>query len=65
MLADSLTKAAPHSSLKKLQEKCLKVLLPTTKEGWLAVPTSKDQLPAISSPSTNQNNMVQVSRSPE
>jgi hypothetical protein len=33
MLADSLTKAAPHSSLKKLQEKCLKVLSPTTKEG--------------------------------
>jgi hypothetical protein len=33
MLADSLTKAAPHLSLKKLQAKCLKVLSPTTKEG--------------------------------
>jgi hypothetical protein len=33
MIADSLTKAAPHSSLKKLQHKCLKVLSSTTKEG--------------------------------
>jgi hypothetical protein len=33
MIADSLTKAAPHSSLKKLQSKCLTVLSPTNKEG--------------------------------
>ena len=33
MVADSLTKAAPHSSLKKLQEKCLTVLSSTNKEG--------------------------------
>ena len=33
MIADSLTKAAPLSSLKKLQDNCLKVLLPTNKEG--------------------------------
>ena len=36
MISDSLKKAAPHASLKKLQEKCLKVLLPTSKEGcWV------------------------------
>jgi hypothetical protein len=33
MIADSLKKVAPHSSLKKLQQKCFKVLSPTTKEG--------------------------------
>jgi hypothetical protein len=33
MIADSLTKAAPHSSLKKLQDKCLSVLSSTNKEG--------------------------------
>jgi hypothetical protein len=33
MLADSLTKAAPHSLMKKLQDKCLTVLLSTNKEG--------------------------------
>jgi hypothetical protein len=33
MIADSLTKAAPHSSLKKFQSKCLTVLLSTNKEG--------------------------------
>jgi hypothetical protein len=33
MIADSLTKAAPHSSLKNFQSKCLTVLSSTTKEG--------------------------------
>ncbi|KNZ64524.1 hypothetical protein VP01_1019g5 [Puccinia sorghi] len=33
MIADSLTKAAPHSTIKKLQDKCMSVLSPTTKEG--------------------------------
>jgi hypothetical protein len=33
MIADLLTKAAPHSSLKKLQHKCLKVLLSKNNEG--------------------------------
>jgi transposase InsO family protein len=33
MIADSLTKAAPHSSLKKFQSKCLSVLSSTNKEG--------------------------------
>lgn len=33
MIADSLTKAAPYSSIKKLQSKCLSVFSPTTKEG--------------------------------
>ncbi|KNZ52895.1 hypothetical protein VP01_3405g1 [Puccinia sorghi] len=32
-VADSLTKAAPHSSIKKLQEKCLSVLSSSSKEG--------------------------------
>ncbi|KNZ44156.1 hypothetical protein VP01_9451g1, partial [Puccinia sorghi] len=33
MIADSLTKAAPYSSIKNLQEKCLSVVSSTTKEG--------------------------------
>ncbi|KNZ52225.1 hypothetical protein VP01_3643g1 [Puccinia sorghi] len=33
MVADSLTKAAPHSSIKKLLDQCLSVLSSTTKEG--------------------------------
>ncbi|KNZ50394.1 hypothetical protein VP01_4448g1, partial [Puccinia sorghi] len=33
MIANSLTKAAPHSSIKTLQNKCLSVFSPTTKEG--------------------------------
>ncbi|KNZ45693.1 hypothetical protein VP01_78g3 [Puccinia sorghi] len=34
MIADSLSKAAPHSSIKKLQQKCLSILSSTTKEGY-------------------------------
>ncbi|KNZ46481.1 hypothetical protein VP01_7226g1, partial [Puccinia sorghi] len=37
MLADSLTKAAPPPSIKKLKVHCLTVLLSTTKEGFLRV----------------------------
>ena len=33
MIADSLTKAAPHSSVKKLQDQCLLVLSSTNKQG--------------------------------
>lgn len=33
MTADALTKAAPHASIKKLQEKCFAVLCSSTKEG--------------------------------
>ena len=33
MIADSLSKAEPHDSVKKLQEKCLSVHLPSNKEG--------------------------------
>jgi hypothetical protein len=33
MLADSLTKAAPLSSVKKLQDKCLSALSTSNKEG--------------------------------
>jgi hypothetical protein len=33
MLADALTKAAPHSSVNKLQDHCLSALSPSNKEG--------------------------------
>ncbi|KNZ56887.1 hypothetical protein VP01_2294g4 [Puccinia sorghi] len=33
MIADSLSKAAPHSSVKKLQDRCLLVISPSNKEG--------------------------------
>jgi hypothetical protein len=33
MTADALTKAAPHSSVKKLQEKCFSALCSSIKEG--------------------------------
>jgi len=33
MIADSLSKAAPHSSVKKLQDKCLSVISPSNMEG--------------------------------
>ncbi|PLW40527.1 hypothetical protein PCASD_08821 [Puccinia coronata f. sp. avenae] len=33
IIADSLSKAAPHQSVKNLQDKCLTALFPTTKEG--------------------------------
>ncbi|PLW39215.1 hypothetical protein PCANC_12949 [Puccinia coronata f. sp. avenae] len=37
MIADALTKAAPHSSIKKLQDNCLTALSSSNKEGCLDV----------------------------